>query len=301
MRVAITTEPEFKRLREPLEERDIQPVHIPTEERATPLAEDPYPDVDVGFVYPQRTAEGGVADAILDVPWINDREAMLRSRYKAETIARLSQAGIPTPETTLVSNPFSRSSLPDIYESHDSPLVLKPNYATRGEGIIKIHDYDSLCGAIDYIDLLHTNPAVGDQTYLLQEYLPDATDYRAMVIDYEYAGAVERRFPESATGPDIDIETTEDADADAGLGRWKHNVHRGAVAESISLPTELRRIAERVAETLEIPWLGVDFLVSDGRAVVNETNARPTVDSETKYDDGFYDRLAALIRKTAEA
>jgi ribosomal protein S6--L-glutamate ligase len=33
--------------------------------------------------------------------------------------------------------------------------------------------------------------------------------------------------------------------------------------------------------------------------VVNETNARPTVDSATKYEDGFFDRLADLIRKTA--
>jgi len=50
---------------------------------------------------------------------------------------------------------------------------------------------------------------------------------------------------------------------------------------------------------LEISYLGVDLLETDGRLVVNETNARPTVDSATKYDDGFYDRLAGLIKDTA--
>jgi ribosomal protein S6--L-glutamate ligase len=52
---------------------------------------------------------------------------------------------------------------------------------------------------------------------------------------------------------------------------------------------------------LGIDWLGVDILVSADRAVVNETNARPTVDEATKYEPGFYDRLAALIRRTAES
>jgi ribosomal protein S6--L-glutamate ligase len=298
-RVAITTEPEFERLESPLRERGLDPVFVPTEERATPLSATDRASADIGFVYPQRAAEGGVLDAHLDIPWVNDREAMLRSRFKGETIARLQAAGLPTPKTTLISNPFDRGDLPAAYERFDPPLLLKPNYATRGEGIIKLVDYDSLSGAVDYVDLLHTNPTVGDQTYLLQEFIPDARDYRAMVVDYDYAGAVERRFPEDGQGPELNVELAGDSDADRRLGRWKHNVHRGAVAREASFPTELRRMAEEVAEVLEIPWLGVDFLVTDDRAVVNETNARPTVDDPAKYEPGFYDRLSALIRSRA--
>jgi len=41
-------------------------------------------------------------------------------------------------------------------------------------------------------------------------------------------------------------------------------------------------------------------VLSNGeRTVIAETNARPTVDEEEKYVEDFYDRLAALIRKTA--
>jgi len=103
-----------------------------------------------------------------------------------------------------------------------------------------------------------------------------------MLVDGEYVGAVERRLPADA------LEA----------GQWKHNVHRGAEATGVDLPSELRELAERTADALDIPWLGVDLLVTDDRAVVTETNARPTVDSATKYEPGFFDDLAALIRTT---
>jgi ribosomal protein S6--L-glutamate ligase len=226
--------------------------------------------------------EGGVADALLDVPWVNDREAILRSRNKGGALARLGRAGVPTPESVYVSNPVDESELRATFERFDPPVVVKPNSTTRGVGIAKAGDLDSFFGVCDYLSLVHDYRATGDRSFLVQEYLPDARDYRAMVVDGEYVGAVERRLP----------------DAERRAGRWKHNVHRGAVAEGVELPKEHRKLAENAAEALGIDWLGVDILVSGDRAVVNETNARPTVDAETKYEADFYDRLAALIRRT---
>ena len=66
-------------------------------------------------------------------------------------------------------------------------------------------------------------------------------------------GAVERRLPESVRA----------------AGGWKHNVHRGAEATGVDLPANLRDLAERTAESLAIPWLGVDLLVTAERAVVS--------------------------------
>jgi len=233
--------------------------------------------------------EGGVADACLDVPWVNDRDAILTSRNKAEVLATLAAADLPVPETTLVSNPVDDDAVTAAAEALQTragvdSLVIKPNSTTRGVGVARVEDPDSLLGVTDYLDLVHDFRATGDRSYLLQEYLPDARDYRAMIVDGEYAGAVERRLPAAET------ET----------GKWKHNVHRGAVAEGVSLPPKAQELAEQAAEVLEIDYLGVDLLETDNRLVVNETNARPTVDDATKYEPGFYDRLAALIRKTAE-
>ncbi|MFC6756458.1 MULTISPECIES: ATP-grasp domain-containing protein [Haloarcula] len=285
LRLAVATNSEtFERMGEPLADRGIEVGHVATSERAMPLTENPFEAYDVGFVYPSRIMEGAVADAFLDVPWVNDREAILRSRNKADVLTRLGRADVPVPESVVVSNPADESALVAAFERVEPPVVVKPNSTTRGVGVTTAHDLDSFLGIADYLDLVHDYRATGDQSFLVQEYLPDATDYRAMVVDGDYVGAVERRLPED----------------ERERGRWKHNVHRGAVAEGVELPDELRRLAERTAEVLDIDYLGVDLLVSGDRAVVNETNARPTIDSATKYEDGFWDRLAALIRETAE-
>jgi len=295
LRLAMSSRAEtFERIREPLADRGIEVTHLRSKERSIRLtgeadgerAADP-PDADaydVGFVYPSRLMEGAALDARLSVPWVNGRAAVLTSRNKAGVIARLDAAGLPVPRTTQVSNPADEATVVDAASDFSFPVVVKPNSATRGVGVATATDLDSLLGIVDYLDLVHDFRSTGDKSYLLQEFLPDARDYRAMVVDGEYAGAVERRLP---------------ADALAA-GRWKHNVHRGATATGVDLPDRHRRLAERAADVLGVDYLGVDVLATDDRLVVNETNARPTVDAATKYEDGFYDRLAGLIRRTAD-
>jgi ribosomal protein S6--L-glutamate ligase len=156
---------------------------------------------------------------------------------------------------------------------------------TRGVGVAKAADLDSFLGVVDYLDLVHDFQATGDKSFLVQEYLDGATDYRVMVLDGEYVGAVERRLPEEVLA----------------AGQWKHNVHRGAEATRVDLDPELRELAERAADVLDIPLLGVDLLVTDDRVVVNETNARPTIDDAEKYEAGFWDDLAGLIRETVDS
>jgi len=285
LRLAMTTRAEtFERVRAPLADRGIEVGHVAVDERTIPLADPPFADYDVGWVYPSRIAEGGVADALLDVPWVNDRESVLRSRHKGEALARLARDGVPVPETVVVSNPVDEAALRTAFERFDPPVVVKPNSTTRGTGIAKVDDADSLVGVCDYLGLIHDYPATGDKSFLLQAYLPDARDYRAMVLDGDYAGAVERRLPEAALA----------------AGRWKHNVHRGAEARGTTLPDDHRALVEQAAAALDVDYLGVDLLVTDDRAVVTETNARPTVDEATKYEPGFYDDLAALFYSRAE-
>jgi ribosomal protein S6--L-glutamate ligase len=297
VRLAMTTDAEtFERVREPLADRGIEVGHVRAKERAIRVSDgavdgsdaavDPgeFAGFDVGLVYPTRLMEGAVVDERLGVPWVNGRDAVLTSRNKAGVLAALDAAGLPTPKTTLVSNPVAESVVVDAVADFSFPVVVKPNSATRGVGVATATDLDSLLGVVDYLNLIHDYRATGDKSYLIQEFLPDARDYRAMVVDGAYAGAVRREL---------------DADALAA-GRWKHNVHRGATARGVDLDPEARELAERAAAALRIDYLGVDLLATDDRLVVNETNARPTVDAATKYEPDFYDRLAALIRRTAD-
>ncbi len=282
--LAVTTKAEsFERIRDPLAERGIRVRHVDPTGRAIPLSEPSSPwsasQFDVGYVYPSRPMEGAVLDAAIDVSWVNDRDAVATSRNKAGVLASLDRACVPVPESVLVSNPADEPALVEAFERVGPPVVVKPNSTTRGVGVARADDLDSFLGLCDYLGLVHDFTATGDRSFLVQEYLPDARDYRVMVVDGEYAGAVERRLPADARE----------------AGRWKHNVHRGAAATGVDLPAGLREVAEDVAATLGISLLGVDLLVTADRAVVNETNARPTIDEAEKYEPGFYDRLAALI------
>ena len=280
LRLAVATRAEtFERLEAILDGRGIAVRHLRTAERTVPLSDPPWSlgEFDVGFVHPPRLMEGGVAAALTAIPWVNDREAVLTSRNKAGTLARLRRADVPTPETVLVSNPVSRGELVSTFERFDPPVVIKPNSTTRGVGIARADDLDSFLGICDHLGLVHDFRATGDKSFLVQEFLPDARDYRAMVLDGEYVGAVERR----------------------GEG-WKHNVHTGASATGVTLSDDHRALVERVAAILDVPFLGVDLLVSDDRTVVSETNARPTIDEATKYEPGFDARLEELIRARAQ-
>ncbi|MFB6301942.1 MAG: RimK family alpha-L-glutamate ligase [Haloferacaceae archaeon] len=283
LRLAVATRAEtFERLRDPLADRGIEVGHLRASERVVRL-DGPRSAFDVGFVFPPRLMEGGALSALHGLSWVNDRETVLRSRNKAETYARLAVADIPVPETRLVSDPVDEAALLEAVEGLDWPVVVKPNSTTRGVGVAKAGDPDSFLGIADYLDLVHDYRATGDRSFLVQEYLSDARDYRAMVVDGSYVGAVERRLPDDALDE----------------GRWKHNVHRGAAAVGVDLPAEARRLVEETARTLGVDYLGVDLLHADGRYLVNETNARPTVDAVTKYEPGFYDDLAALIERRA--
>jgi ribosomal protein S6--L-glutamate ligase len=279
LRLALATRAEtFDRIRDPLADRGVDVDHLPTTGRTRRL--DPASAgerFDVGLVFPARVMEGGAVSALSGLPWVNDREVVLRSRNKAETYARCARAGLPVPDTRLVSNPADEDALADAVAGLDWPVVVKPNSTTRGIGVTKCHDLDSFLGVADYLSLIHEFPATGDRSFLVQEFLPEARDYRAMVVDGAYAGAVERR----------------------SAGGWKHNVHRGAEAVGVDLPAAARRLAEDAAAALSADWLGVDLLRTGDRWVVNETNARPTVDDEEKYEAGFYDRLAELLRRTS--
>jgi ribosomal protein S6--L-glutamate ligase len=327
LRLAMSTRSEtFDRIRGPLRERGIDVVHLRATERTLRLTADgdrpadpvdPAPEeVDVGFVYPTRLMEGGALDARLSIPWVNGRGAVVTSRNKAAVTSALDAAGLPVPRTVMVSNPVAESEVLAALEDAglSFPVVIKPNSTTRGTGVAKASDVDDLAGTIDHLNLVHDYRATGDKSYLIQEFLPDARDYRVMVLDGECVGAVERRIPGGEGDPrsgdgDGDEDGTGDGGEDGngnggrnrgrgGGDRWKHNVHRGAVATAVDLPERHRELAERAARELDIDYLGVDLLETDDRLVVVETNARPTVDAG-KYEADFYDRLAGLIRDTA--
>ena len=282
----ITHEETFSRMKDPLEDRGIISRNIQAYSRQFPISQtipEDLQNIDVGFVYPARIMEGGVIDSLLNVPWVNGLEEVLTSRNKGKVLSILSRGGFDTPSTIMISNPIGEDELVEAYCKFDSPVVIKPNSATRGIGIALVNDIDSFIGIVDYIKLIQSGEAIGDRTFLIQEYIPDAIDCRVMIIDGEYAGAVERKF----IGDNADV------------GKWKKNVHKNAIAVKKDMPDSIQKMAEEVAQMLKIQYLGIDLLISEDRVVINETNARATIDDEKKYIPEFYDKLADLIKSVA--
>jgi len=199
LRLAVSTTAEtFERIREPLADRGIEIGHLQAKERAIHLTDrEPADQFDVGFVFPGRLMEASAIDALHKLSWVNSREDVFTSRNKGGVIAALDSADLPVPETVMVSNPVDESVVSQAVDDLSFPVVIKPNSATRGVGVAKAADMDSLLGIVDYLNLIHDYRATGDKSYLIQEYLPDARDYRVMVVDGDCVGGVERRLPES--------------------------------------------------------------------------------------------------------
>lgn len=263
------------RIEEGLSPHGIDCVTFDAYGRVYSLDDGDVPDADVGLVYPSRLVEGGVLDALTDLVWINDATDVLTTRNKARTTAVLDREGIPVSETRLLSSPVSAEDVRAAFDAVGAPAVVKPNSASSGRGAALAHDPDTATGVADLFGVVHESSLVRDRTFVVQEYVEDACDYRVMVLGGEYVGAVERRAP-----------------------GWKKNVNAGAVARGVEPPESVVSLAEDAARALGVDFCGVDVLSQDGKdfAVVNEVNARPTVDDADKYEPEFYAELARLVR-----
>ncbi len=275
--------PTYQRLKRHLPAHGIAVHHVDTGPGITSLTEGipPFPSYDVGFIYPARIVNGDVVTAIHELQWVNSRANILTTRNKAGSLTKLSMAGVEIPPTIHLSSPIEWPELRSAFHRLEPPVVIKPNTATKGIGIVRVTDEDSLRGVFDYLDLIHSFSATGDRSFLLQSYVPEALDLRLTVIDGTVAGAVERRFH------------------DPGSGRWVRNVHRGASTLSITPPAPVVEVAEAAASVLGVPLLGVDILMTDEQPIVLEVNGRPTIDTVEKYPADFYEQLASLIETTA--
>jgi len=92
----------------------------------------PAPDCDLYYLKTTHPAALGLAGALhaAGAPMVNAYEAVTTLVDKARAAAMLGAAGLPTPETWLVSGVDAASALLDA-----GPIVLKPAGGSRGRGV----------------------------------------------------------------------------------------------------------------------------------------------------------------------
>jgi len=176
------------------------------------------------------------------------------------SLARMGAAGLPVPRTVVAQSP---PAIEAAWQSLGEDCVAKPLFGSRGRGVVRISDQESLAA------LLHTAAAAqptGLVAYL-QEFVPhNGWDVRILIVGDEAFSI--RRF--------------------AACGEWRTNVSLGGRPEAFEPPQAWIDLARAAARAVETEIAGVDLLPGqDGRVVVLEVNAVPGwrgLESATGFD-----------------
>ena len=201
-----------------------------------------------GGTFEATTMRLGVLHALVasGVTVWNAPVAIERSVDKAATSLLVARAGLPTPDTFVVSKREAAAAIVAREARPGRPLVLKPLFGSQGEGLMLVERPEDL----------PPEEAVA-RVYYLQRYVPRADglwrDYRVFVCEGRAIAGMIRE----------------------GDG-WITNVHRGGRPHAWNVPERAAALAEAAAGAVGCDYTGVD-LVEDGEGgfLVLEVNSMP--------------------------
>ncbi len=181
-----------------------------------------------------------------EVPVVNNPQSLLLARDKYASLKILSNHGIPVPRTLVTEDPYEALK----FIENVGSVVIKPLSGTMGLGSFRVDDPDTAYRILTIVASLK-------QPIYVQEYVKKKgnRDIRVFVVDGEAVAAAFRI---------------------AKPGSWKTNVAQGARTEPAPLPEDVREIAVKATEALNLCYAGVDIAErEEGGYVVFEVNASP--------------------------
>lgn len=178
---------------------------------------------------------------------VNESTAITRSRDKLRAHQLFSRKGIGMPITGFAHSPSNTKDLISLVGG--APLVIKLLEGTQGKGVILA---DSKKAAESVIEAFRGLEAF----FLVQEFIKEAkgADIRCFVVGDKVVGAMMRK----AQGDD-----------------FRSNLHRGGIAEKITITPEERKTALRAARAMGLGVAGVDIVRSNRGPLVLEVNSSP--------------------------
>jgi ribosomal protein S6--L-glutamate ligase len=181
-------------------------------------------------------------------PVVNSPRGLEIAIDKYLSLARMAAAGLPVPRTMVAQSP---DAIRAAWHSLGRDCVAKPLFGSRGRGIARITDDESLAALIAGAT---ADQSTGGVAYL-QEFLPhDGWDVRILLVGSDAFSI--RRF--------------------AAGDEWRTNVSLGGRPEAFSPPADWIDLARTAARAVETEIAGVDLLPArDGQLVVLEVNAVP--------------------------
>jgi RimK family alpha-L-glutamate ligase len=179
------------------------------------------------------------------VPILNPTKSLEVCIDKYLALVRLSQAGLPVPETIVCQRAEEAQAA---FESLGSDVVVKPIFGSEGRGMIRLSDVDIAWRVFQAIERTQS-------ILYVQRFIPHpGYDIRAFVLRGRVIAAMKRHSTN---------------------GDWRTNVSRGATSEAITLPEELQSLALQAAKAVGTIAAGVDLLPGPEGWSVIEVNAVP--------------------------
>ncbi len=183
----------------------------------------------------------------MDVFCANTSASISNSRDKLRSLQILSRHHIGIPKTTFVRD--KKDVMPAIARVGGAPVIIKLIEGTQGIGVLLAESEKS---AEAIIELLQSQK----QNVLIQKFVAESKgrDIRAFVVGDQVVAAMRR----VAQGQE-----------------FRSNVHRGGIAEPVSLDDEYCETAVRSAQIMGLRVAGVDMLESKTGPQIMEVNSSP--------------------------
>lgn len=183
----------------------------------------------------------------MDVFCANTSASISNSRDKLRSLQILSRHQIGIPKTTFVRD--KKDVMPAIERVGGAPVVIKLLEGTQGIGVLLAESEKS---AEAIIELLQSQK----QNVLIQKFVAESKgrDIRAFVVGDQVVAAMRR----VAQGQE-----------------FRSNVHRGGIAEPVTLNEEYTETAVRAAQIMGLRVAGVDMLEGKSGPQIMEVNSSP--------------------------
>ncbi len=208
----------------------------------------------------------------MDVFCANSSAGISNSRDKLRSLQILSRHRIGIPKTTFVRD--KKDVLPAIERVGGAPVIIKLLEGTQGIGVLLAETVKS---AEAIIELLQSQK----QNVLIQKFVAESKgkDIRAFVVGDRVVAAMRR----VAQGQE-----------------FRSNVHRGGMAEPVTLDENFSQTAVRAAQILGLRVAGVDMLESHSGPQIMEVNSSPGlegIEGATQLDiaGAVIDYMAAQV------
>lgn len=179
------------------------------------------------------------------IPIVNDPMVVERCSDKVKTSLLLSNAGIPTPETTIA---FSPESALEAIETMGYPCVIKPIVGSWGRLMAKI---DTRAAAEAIVEHKATLGHYEHKIFYIQKFINKPNrDIRVVTVDGNPIAAMTRTSK-----------------------HWLTNAAKGAKVDAYDIPKEVESLVKQASKAVGGGLLGVDLMeLDDGGFTVHEIN-----------------------------